>query len=329
MTREDEKITPALPGLLSTVASGFDIVTGHLWMVTIPIFLDVFYWIGPQLRATTLWQALADLFLEAGTMVDMADQISQLAGHTNLFTFLSVPFLGVPGLMAGLIMPEQTPVDSLVWEVGNVVSWLVLFVVISFAGLLVSTVFHAFIAHAVYRQDPGRRRTIAHNAQVPKPAIFRRLPVYCLRVLFLALMLLILCLFIYVPLALAAAVITLISPALGSMVMFGALVLLIWLIFYLSFGMHGILLKERPVLRALFDSLRFVQRNWLPALALFLLIVGVRNVLAWAWLQVDTGSWLTLVSIAGYAFINTALVAATYVFYRDRIERQEQGFAHE
>lgn len=329
MARQDEKTSPTLPGIFPTIAAGFDVVTSHLWLVTIPIILDVFYWIGPQLRATTLWLGLADLFRDAGAMFDMADQIAELAGHTNLFTFLSIPFLGVPGLMAGIIMPEKTPVQTLIWEIGHPARWLLLFASVSFAGLLVSAAFHALIARAVCSRDPSGCQMVTRNENAPWLSVARRMPVYCLRVLGLAFLLIVLALVIYIPLALVAAVITLFSAALGSMVMLGALALLIWLIFYLSFGLHGILLRERPVLAALLDSIRVVQHNWLAALSLFLLIIGVRNMLAWIWLQVDTGSWLTLVSIAGYAFVNTSLVAATFIFYRDRIELQEEGFVHE
>lgn len=329
MAREDDKTTPTIPGIFSTIAAGFDIVTGHLWLVLLPIALDVFYWIGPQLHATSLWLAFADLFREAGTMLEMADQIAGLAGRTNLFTFVSVPFLGIPGLMAGLIMPEQTPVSPPGWEVQHITVWLLLFFAVSLVGLLVSAIFHAFVARAVCHDDPEHCAMKDYSEAAPWLSMLGRLPVYCLRMLGLALLLLLLALAVYVPLALVSAFITLFSPSLGSLVMLGGLVIIIWIVFYMSFALHGILLKERPVLPALLDSVRLVQRNWLSALSLLVLIVGLRNIMAWIWLQVDTGSWFTLVSIIGYAFINTSLIAATFIFYRDRIELIRRGYLHE
>lgn len=329
MAREDEKTTPTTRGILSTIAAGFDMVTNHLWLVALPVILDVTYWIGPQVRASALWLALADLFREAQTMLGMADQIAQLAGHTNLSTFLSVPFLGVPGLMAGLIMPEKTPIEPVIWEVANPLAWLFLFVAFSIAGVVVSAVFHAFIARAVCQTDSMGCWPVSGMDDAPWRSLLRRLPLYCLRVLVMALVLFLLALMIYMPVALVAAFVTLFSVTLGSMIMLGALVILLWMFFYLSFGLHGILLRDRSVSRALLDSLRFVQRNWFAAFSLFLLIVGLRNLLSWLWLQVDTGSWLTLISIAGFAFVNTSLIAATFIFYRERIDFQRQGFVHE
>ena len=318
MARQDEKTT-TLPGILPTVATGFDVVASHLWLVIIPIILDVFYWIGPQLRSTTLLMAMADLFGEVETMAQMADQLSELVGHTNLFTVLSVPYLGVPGLMAGIVMPERTPLQPLVWEAGSIVNWLLFFGLISFGGLLVSALFHALVARSVCNRDREHCTMVSVPGRSPWYSFLRRFPVYCLRFLGLSAALLLLALALYIPLVLVASILTIFNANLGSVIMLGGLVILIWLIFYLSFGLHGIFLRERPVLGALLDSIRLVQRHWLPALSLFLLIIAVRNLLAWIWLSVDTGSWLTLASIAGYAFINTSLVAATFIFYRDRL----------
>ena len=64
-----------------------------------------------------------------------------------------------------------------------------------------------------------------------------------------------------------------------------------------------------------------VRRYLVPALTLFLLTFGLRTVLTWIWLGVDQGNWLTLISIAGHAFVSTGLVAATFIFYRDRVLR--------
>lgn len=331
MTTRNEKTT-ALPGLLSTVAAGFEIVTGHLWLVIFPIILDIFYWIGPQLRSTELWLSLADLFREVGVMVEMADQLAAIAGRTNMFTFLSVPFLGIPGLVSGIIMPERTPLQLLSLEVKGGVAWLLLFGAISFIGLLASAIYHALMARAVSLADvAGGEARLSESAQSSSSwlSLLRRLPVYCLRVLGLALALLFIVMVLYVPLMLVTTIATLISPVLGSLIMFGGLLMIVWIFFYLSFGLHGIVLRDRPVFPALLDSLKVVRNYWPSALTLFLLIVATRNILSWIWLLVDNGTWFTLLNIAGYAFVNAGLLAATFIFYRDRIRMLEQGFHNE
>lgn len=328
MTTQNEK-TQALPGLLSTIAAGFEVITSHLWLAIFPIIFDVFYWIGPQLRSTALWLSLADLFRETGVMVEMADQLVTVAERTNLFTLFSVPFLGIPGLMAGVVMPEHTPIQPPAWEISGLAGLLLLFLAITFAGLLLSVIFHALVARAVCLHDDRGCALPQVPGQSPWRPLLNKLPVYCVRVLALAILLLLIVLTLYIPLLMAATVVTLISPTIGSLVMLSGLLMIVWVIFYLSFGMHGVILRGRPVFLALLDSLRLVQRNWSSALSLFLLIIAVRNLLSWLWQLVDTGSWFTLVNIAGYAFINAALIAATFIFYRDRIRLLEQGFLNE
>lgn len=310
MARHEEKTT-TWPGILPTLAAGFDLVTANLWLVVIPILLDIFYWIGPRLSSRSLILDLVDLFQNTGGMPEISAQLAEVAEHTNLFTMLSVPYLGVPGLMASFIGPDQVPLAPAVREIESPLAWLGLFAILVVIGLLIATLFHGLIAWVVRNAS-----LTIENAST----FIRQLPLYVLRVFGLVFVLLAVMLTIYLPVLLAGTFLALFSPGAGQLLIFIGLAVIMWLLFYLSFSMHGILLGKRPVLAALFDSMRLIQKHWLPALLLFMLIIGARNILAWLWLWADTGSWLTLVSIAGYAFINTSLIAGTYIFYRDRYD---------
>ncbi len=311
MARHEEQTT-TWPGILPTLAAGFDLVTAHLWLVVIPILLDIFYWIGPRLGSRSLILEMVQFFQDAGELSEISRQLAEVAGQTNLFTMLSVPYLGVPGLMASFIGPPEVPLSPTVTEIDNALSWLGLFAILVVTGLLIATLFQGLIAWTV-RSSTG--------AEVKRrPSFLRQLPLNVLRVFGLVFVLLAIMLAIYLPVLFMATFAALLSPAIASLVMLAGLAIIMWLLFYFSFSIHGILLSREPVLRALFDSMRLVQKHWLPALLLYMLILGVRNLLTWLWLWVDNGSWLTLVSIAGYAFINTSLIAGTYIFYRDRYD---------
>jgi hypothetical protein len=62
-----------------------------------------------------------------------------------------------------------------------------------------------------------------------------------------------------------------------------------------------------------------VQINLPPAAGLFMLIVLINIGLALVWNVPADDSWLLLLGLAGHALISTALVAATFVFYQDRL----------
>jgi hypothetical protein len=78
-------------------------------------------------------------------------------------------------------------------------------------------------------------------------------------------------------------------------------------------------MHRRGLFSALGDSARLVQINLPPAAGLFILIVLINLGLALVWNIPSDGSWLLLLGLAGHALISTALVAATFVFYQDRL----------
>jgi hypothetical protein len=114
----------------------------------------------------------------------------------------------------------------------------------------------------------------------------------------------------------------LINSGLGSIVILVGPFLLIWVVIYLVFAPSGIILNGRPVFRAVVESVRIVQAN-LPATLIFLLAVLLISTLVdWLLIMADGGTWLTLVNILAHAFISTALLAAIFIFYRDRYHQQ-------
>ena len=46
--------TPPLPGIIATLTTGFEFTTRHVWLIIIPIVLDIFYWLGPRLNITLI-----------------------------------------------------------------------------------------------------------------------------------------------------------------------------------------------------------------------------------------------------------------------------------
>jgi hypothetical protein len=56
----------------------------------------------------------------------------------------------------------------------------------------------------------------------------------------------------------------------------------------------------------------------LSAVTLMLVILLIGRSVDWLLLLADDGSWLTWFGIWGHAFVSTALLAATFIFYRDR-----------
>ena len=69
--------------------------------------------------------------------------------------------------------------------------------------------------------------------------------------------------------------------------------------------------------RSILGSLRMV-RFTLPNTGLFLLVFVIINTgMNFLWNTPSENSWWMLVGIAGHAFVSTALLAASFIYYRD------------
>jgi hypothetical protein len=317
---EQERAT-TLPGVLATISAGFDLTARHLWLIVLPVVLDLFYWLGPQLRfqklIERLFQNLNEQLLEmqpaeaevlelGAQLVDAAPQATQ----TNLFTTLTVQLIGVPALMVGLV-PETTPLTTQVFEVNNWSTWLGMFLIFSLMGLLLTALFYTLVAVAISKQTPEMNQLNAVQWG-------NRILSSWLRLIGLALIFLFIVMILYIPLSFIGTILLLINNTLGLIALLVGLFIIIWVIIALSMAPYGIVLNGRPLLRAIVESVRLVQAYLPFVIYLLVTVLLIGAILDWLLFTVENGTWLTLVNIVGHAFVSTALVAAVFIFYRDR-----------
>jgi hypothetical protein len=107
------------------------------------------------------------------------------------------------------------------------------------------------------------------------------------------------------------------SPGLGQGVLLFLGFLSMWLIVPLFFSSHGIFVKKQNALVSILESMQ-MARFTLPTSSLFVLIVLLMGTgMNLLWSIPPTDSWMTLIGLLGHAFITTALLASTFVYYRD------------
>jgi hypothetical protein len=122
---------------------------------------------------------------------------------------------------------------------------------------------------------------------------------------------------IIIPMMIILTVLTLLSPVLASGALLVILLFSFWLIVPLFFTPHGIFVRRQNAFYSIFTSLR-MARFTLPTSGLFVLCVFLLSTgLNYLWSIPTDDSWMLLVGIAGHAFITTALLAASFVYYRD------------
>ena len=311
MMQKKERITP-LPGIWQTIAAGFDFTSKHLWLILLPVLLDSFFWLGPRLSGRLIIERFVSLLPTDQALLDLNSQLLVMAPRTNLFTSLSVPLLGIPALMVGAT-PEKTPLPTQIVELDSVAAWMGLFLLFSLLGLLLTAVYYTLIAHSLQRVGDPR-------VSLSGRALVGRMATVWLRLIGLSVVVVIMGLALYIPLLPISLVLGFISTVLAALVLFLGPVIMMWVVIYLFFVPFGLAWHGRSLFQTAVESLQLVRLHIIPTLGLLLALLIIRNLLSMVLLIADDGSWLTLAGMVGHAFVMTSLVAATFIFYRDRYQ---------
>ncbi|MBE2223246.1 MAG: hypothetical protein IAF02_17015 [Anaerolineae bacterium] len=308
MMHKNEELAPP-PGVWRTIAAGFDLTTKHLWLLIVPVLIDAFLWLGPRLSSRPIIEQLVSLLPQDPALSDISAQMLELAPRTNLFTSLSVPFIGIPVFMIGAT-PENTPLPVQVTELANPMVWLGLFLLFTLIGVLITAVYFTLIAQVIRLQDGQLALTV--------PQFIKRATTTWLKLLGLGIIITIIGLILSIPLMIVAFVAALFSQLLATMVLMIGPVLIIWLLIFTYFVPHDLSLFGHQLQLAVITSTQLVRLYFSPVLGMLIVILVIRNFLSTLLILADDGTWLTAVGILGHAFIMTSLTTATFIFFRDR-----------
>jgi hypothetical protein len=304
---EPNRIPPP-PGLIRSLASGFNAVATHILVIAMPVLFDLFLWLGPHLRIKELFQPLVDQLpnlLASPLVANMPDPQTVLQAwtdflnHFNLFSILHTFPVGVSTLM-NLQMPVQTPIGTPPdLEVGSALGLVACWALLIVLGWLLGGVYYLWVS-AVTLNLEGRSLWQSLGQTV------------LLSVIWMAL------LFIFgLPAFILFSIMAVISSILAEVALFIFAILALWLVMPIFFSPHGIFTYQQNAFRAILNSLRMV-RFTLPNTGLFLLaFLLIGQGFDFLWRTPSENTWLTLVGIAGHAFISTALLAASFIYYRD------------
>jgi hypothetical protein len=312
MTAKTETIQAAPPRLIGSLRAGFDTAASHIGLILFPVALDFLIWFGPHFSLKSLLLPMIDSVLQLPGMnaPELADlmkttrQVWQaIANEFNLVTSLRTYPIGIPSLEAGQL-PQHTPFGSpIVLPIHSFWSVIGIWLVLSMIGLMAGSLYFNAIARALAMRPYGNMFGESTRA--------------ALQTVFLTLGWLVLILAISTPGFLIITILAFFSPALAQ---FGTLVmgvLVVWLLVPLLFSPHGIFLFRQNAFTSMLTSVRVV-RYLLPGTGMFFLAVVVLSQgLDILWQTPADTSWMSVIGIAGHAFITTALIAASFVYYRD------------
>jgi len=308
---------PPPPGVMGSLRAGFDTVSSHVWLILLPVLLDVFLWLGPRLSVERLVGPFFQLmFAQARTTLTSSDDLQRFSDYQAVFSELLERFnilsllgklqifpVGISSLLSQT-MPVETPLGSqTVVQISSIPALLGLGFLVTVIGWVVGGLYFRWVS-GIALGEASRGTMISLSWAVIQTLILSVIWVIGLMAIIL-------------PMMAVLTVLTLLSPVLASGVFLVILLFSFWLIVPLFFTPHGIFVRRQNAFYSIFTSLK-MARFTLPTSGLFVLCVFLLSTgLTYLWSVPTDNSWMLLVGIAGHAFIRTALLAASFVYYRD------------
>jgi len=299
---------PPPPGIISSIRAGFDSIASHITAILLPLSLNLFFWLGPRLRVNVLFDSFKDDMIQIWQSGGVpAEEIQRvITGYEaalpafNLFWFLRTLPIGISGLPLSRELSSTPLGDPVTWQASGWTLFLGFFL-LTFLGWLGGAIYFRVVASVAMTHENGLVSVFHAILQTLLISIFCTiLFMICAPVLVLIL-----------------AVLSQQNVIITSLVILVLSFVSMWFVVPIFFLPHGVFIKKQNVFTAIGSSIH-LTRFTLPnssmfVLTVFLLAYGL-NVL---WSLPSESSWLTLLAIFGHSFVTTALLAASFIYYRD------------
>lgn len=299
---------PPPPGIMSSIRAGFDTIASHIGAIFLPLFLNVFLWLGPRLKMDALYQSIKGDMIRTWQLLGISAEQIQLmmtqndatSATLNLFSLLRTLPIGTSSLFPFRGV-ESTPLgEPTAWQV-SVLSFPFWMMLLVFIGWILGAFYFRAVALVAVPDDKEQLHLLNAILQTILISIFCGI----LFIIFAPFLTLILGLAFQLSGILAIFLVLILS--LTSM----------WVIVPIFFLPHGVFVFQQNVFNAMKSSFN-LARFTLPNSSMFVLTVFILAFgLNFLWRMPDSDSWLMLIGIFGHSFVTTALLAGSFIYYRD------------
>ncbi len=300
---------PPPPGVISSIKAGFDTIASHITAMFLPMLLNLFLWLGPRLRINALfdlirndailnWQTRGASAVEIQRFIDWYDKTVPML---NLFWLLRTFPIGVSTLMFPQ-EPSRTPLgDANILQVSmiSLLGWMFLLTLIGWIG------------GGLYFRTVSRLATANKDDQ---PISISR---SIIQTILISILWGILTTMIAVPIFIVLALAAQFNPFVANIFVLFLSLASMWVIVPLFFWPHGVFVRKQNVITSIISSVQ-MARFTLPTSSMFVLAVFLLSFgLNFLWSIPPENSWITIVGILGHSFVTTALLAGSFIYYRD------------
>lgn len=318
--------------LIGIINQGFAAVNRRLWVVAIPVLLNLYLWYGAQVSLRPLVESIATLFQRLTPDADRASATAFAESWRNLgnydladrFDVLAlVPRLTMYGIQRaqdGMPLIERLlpPLDQarVAFSIGDGSLAVLLFLLTNLLLIPFSAAFLTMVASAVLGQQPKPMVWLGQFGRATAA------------ILGYGAILLAATVVITMPLALLGLLFVRAAPPLGLLVLLLLIVVIFWLNIYIGFAPEAIAVAKLDPIQAIRTSFVLVRRNFWATLALLTISLLISIGLGVVWAALVENALGRVAAILGSAYVGSGLVAARMVFYRERVKDREQVLAN-
>jgi hypothetical protein len=309
-TSSDIKIEK--PKIIQALLSGFETIANNIYLILLPILLDLFLWFGPNWRVDAFFKPLIDGLSQlqslegpeyAGMLETYQSIWQEAVSSLNLAVTLRTLPVGLPSLMASkpaFLNPVGRPLIFSLESSMEVFGFWALFMLI---GFLLGSIYYQRISNSVLELT-SKNQALSFIQTL-------------IQVLLMPVVLLVILLILSIPVMFLVTLISLISPGIAQFMTAIASIIVLWILLPLIFTPHGVFLFKQNLIAAMMTSISVVRVS-LTKTALFILtaLVMVEG-LNYLWRRPPVDHWLLLVGILGHAFIVSGVIASSFHYYLD------------
>lgn len=312
MNTPDFPSLTAQPKIWGPIRAGFNTAANHISLLMFPILLDIWIWFGLHVRVRAILESwLAQTSQMAYLSIAQIEQLDSLvkdvlADRLNIMSALRTFPVGVPSMMSER-MPIETPfLPPPVLEVDNWILALVWLFSLLLLGIALGTVYYLAVAQAALQGELDWRN------------VLRKWPWTYGQVLLLT--------GVWVGIAMAVSVpFSCLTPiiAAGGLLQFGSFLylgMLLWLFYPMLLSPLGIFVNQDRMSVSLMKGIHLTRMTLPATTLLFLLIFASWQGLGMVWNWPEENNWLMAISLGGHAFISTALLAGSFLYYHEADE---------
>lgn len=293
---------PPPPGVVNALVNGFNAVANNLGVILLPVLLDFFLWLGPQLKAKALITPVLELSRQ---MPDSAQSqaltaaLTEFSNGFNLFATLRAYPFGIYSLMT-TNLSLQTPLGArLQLDPESIAISVLLVLALTFAGWLGGGLYYRAVAGAVFKENA--------------PSLLRSM----LHILILSGLWMVFFLFFNIPVLILFGVLGMFNATVRIIILILLSIPFSWFLVGVFYSGHGIYASRQNAFQSIWSSFRMARYS-MPNIGWFSIMALVLSQgMDMLWRIPPADSWMTLVGILGHAFISSSLLAASFFYYRD------------